>query len=30
VDSLIQTVERAQLQPAKPLGGRQLQLRETA
>ena len=26
LDSLIQTVERAQLQPAKPLGGRLLQL----
>jgi hypothetical protein len=28
LDSLIQTVEKAQLQPAKPPGGRQLQLRD--
>jgi hypothetical protein len=28
LDSLIQTVEKAQLQPAKPVGGRQLQLRD--
>jgi hypothetical protein len=28
LDSLIQTVEKAQLQPAKPLVGRQLQLRD--
>jgi hypothetical protein len=30
LDSLIQTVEKAQLQPAKPLGGRQLQLRDNS
>jgi hypothetical protein len=28
LDSLIQTVEKAQLQPAKPVAGRQLQLRD--
>src|ERR1700730_17184924 len=28
LDSLIQTVENTQLQPANPLGGRQLQLRD--
>jgi hypothetical protein len=30
LDSLIQSVEKSRVQPAKPLGGRQLQLRETA
>jgi hypothetical protein len=28
LDSLIQTVEKTELQPAKPVGGRQLQLRD--